>query len=819
MTAINSLHEISCLILGVRDFMICENTDQPVVTFFKTSKNNILKTLLMLAIFLVSTLVLSQPSFIDVTQIKQFEAFEGGPTLGSGVNAIDYDKDGDLDLYVLSDENTPNRLYRNDGSGNFKVVEVGLSLMMRSRAAVWFDFDGDHKLDVFVAGDCLSCGENENFKLLRQIDNGQFEEITSEAGISLKLGASATIGGVAAGDVNNDGHMDLVVSQYRGLSTLYINLGNGQFRDATVSSGIRDTQLYLQPVIFDFNKDGWADIYLTVDYTENKFWLNNGDETFKEISAQANLDNDHNDMGVALGDYDGDEDMDIYISNIHNLNIEGHHNVLLKNRIEGGEFIFDEVSKELGVENGGWGWGVTFLDVNNDGLLDVAATNGWVTEDTYQSKLWINKKETFDDISNDSGFNDLLDATTLISFDFDRDGDLDMGQTLKVNEGQTVAFRLLQNQLGRTLAFKNYLVVKPRMLGANHWAIGATVKIKMGDEIQTRPLTAGISFYGQEPAEAFFGVGDATFIDEVTVIWPGGATSTAYGVEINKAITIIDDQVLHSPVALKLVKSSSQSVGLAWKHNHSVESEYVIERSSSGEFDDAIQFKLPTSTMEFTDNDLIPESHYFYRVQALNERFSSTPSKVLKVLTQPLLLPPTNLSGRILSNSSISLSWLDNASNEEGYVLQRSIFEDFHENIKLDLPPGSHYYEDKNLNSELTYFYRVRAYKGNEASDFSPTLSLSTMITSIEKEDYKVNIYPNPSNGKFQINLPENENEPVSIKVLNQSGQILNTSYFENSKLLAQNYFDLLLPSGLYFLSVKSAIKSHVFKLIVVDEL
>ncbi|MEQ6122309.1 FG-GAP-like repeat-containing protein [Reichenbachiella sp. MALMAid0571] len=793
--------------------MVSNNIEQSVVTSFETAKNNTLKALLAIAMFFVSSLALSQPGFIDVTQIKQFEAFEGGPTLGSGVNAIDYDKDGDLDLYVLSDENTPNRLYKNDGSGNFKVVEVGLSLMMRSRAAVWFDYDGDHRLDVFVAGDCSGCGNNENFKLFRQLDNEMFEDMTSQAGISLTLGVSATIGGVAAGDVNNDGYIDLVVTQYRGLATLYLNLGNGQFTDATASSGIKDTQLYFQPVIFDFNKDGWADIYLTVDYTENKFWLNNGDETFKEIGTQANLDNDHNDMGVALGDYDADEDMDIYVSNIDNPNIEGHHNVLLKNKIEEGEFVFDEVSKELGVEKGGWGWGVTFLDVDNDGLLDLAATNGWVTEETYQSKLWRNNGEVFKDISNDSGFNDFLDATTLISFDFDRDGDLDLAQTLKVNDGQTVALRLLENQLGRTLEFKNYLVVKPRMLGANHWAIGATVRIKIGDKVQTRPLTAGISFYGQEPSEAFFGIGDATNIDEVSIIWPGGATSMVYNIESNRSITINDDKVLHFPIALKVVYSSSESVHLVWKHNHSVENEYVIERSISGEFDDVVQFKISSSTMEFMDVGLKPATNYHYRVQASNGSLLSEPSKEIKVLTQPLIHAPTNLSGHILSNTSISLSWLDNASNEDGYILQRSQSETFDEFLSFDLPPGSHYYEDKNLNSELTYFYRVQAYRGGDTSDFSQILALSTIITGMEEKLEKVHIYPNPSNGNFHINI--HDNEPVSIKLMNQSGKKLNSFYFENSNQLTQSDFDLQLPSGIYFVSVETGIKNQVFKLII----
>ena len=761
------------------------------------------KRAMAVAWLFISTFGMSQPGFIDITNSKQIEPFEAGPTLGSGINAIDYDMDGDLDLYVLSDENTPNRLYRNTGAGSFEIVDVGLSLMMRSRAAVWFDYDGDHYLDVFVGGDCSSCGDNQNFRLFRQLENRHFEEVTAQAGIDLKLTPTATFGGVTSGDVNNDGFQDLLVTQYRGKATLYINQGNGQFTDATVTSGIDDTQLYLQPVIFDFDKDGWADIYLTVDYKQNKFWLNNTNGTFKEIGVQARLDNDHNDMGVAIGDYDADDDMDIYISNIHDPIIEGHHNVLLQNEIGTGQFIFNEVSKDLGVEKGGWGWGVSFLDVDNDGFLDLAATNGWVTEDIYQSKMWRNNGEQFEDISDEVGFNDFLHATTLISYDYDRDGDLDLAQTLKVNEGQTVALRLLENQFDKSIETGNYIVVKPRMLGANHWSVGATVKVRVGEREQTYPITTGISFYGQEPAEAHFGIGEATRVDEVKVVWPGGAETMQSDVDVNQSIVITDHQTLHIPVNLKMESKSSTSITLNWKHMHSTESGFLIERSETETFENLSTFLVNTTVGEFHDIGLEPHKLYYYRVRAFEGESQSEPSNSVQVQTKSNVATPTDLSGHVISETSVQLSWVDHADNEEGYVIQRSLSPLFEGITRFTLPANTTSFENQSLEPKTVYYYRVQAFKSDGVSDFSEVITLSTVILKTDHDEDKFSVFPNPSNGTFRFTLDNRREGPVSITLLNLSGKIVHQFPTQYSKM--DNTYQITTDQspGVYYLLVK----------------
>ncbi len=747
----------------------------------------------------VSVVVSSQPRFIDVTLFKNIADFNAAPTLGSGVNAVDYDKDGDIDLYVLSDEHTPNQLYRNTGSGNFEIAEVGLSLMMRSRAAVWFDYDGDHRLDVFIAGDCHSCSEDQSFRLFRQKEDGTFLEMTANAGINLKLLSNSTLGGVTAGDVNNDGFLDLLITQYPGEATLYMNEGNGMFKDATQSSLIKDAQLYLQPVIFDFNNDGWADIYLAVDYHQNQFWLNNADGTFTEIGEQINLDNDDNDMGMAIGDYDRDGDMDIYISNIYDPKVERHHNVLFRNEIQKGELYFNEVSKELGVDDGGWGWGVSFLDFNNDGFLDLAATNGWVTETKYQSKLWLNDGGKFSDVSLKYGFNDFLNATTLISLDFDRDGDLDLAQTLKENEGQQVAIRLLENQLAGSYEFKNYLTVKPRMLGTNYWAIGSTVKIRTGNVIQTYPIKTGVSFYGQEPAEAHFGVGEATNIDEVTIIWPGGAESKFFNIDINQSVTITDEQVLHIPVHLS-AKPSVNSVLLHWQHVHSSETKYLIERSSTPDFQEVESFEVGSSEQYFTDLGLESLSDYYYRVTAFNESMYSEPGKWVKTRTKSAINTPSEVRGEVLSLSSLKVSWIDNADNEDGYLVQRSLSADFASYTSIILEANITEMIDERLEPQTTYYYRLAAFTGEDISDYSSSIDIATMILGLSKAYSFTNVYPNPTNGMINLETNDQSNCPSSIKLFDTSGKVVETFPF-NSHETSSRTFHINQPSGLYFLN------------------
>ncbi len=502
------------------------------------------------------------PSFTDVTSTAGISAVTNiTPLFGSGASAADYDNDGDIDFFVGTEVGEISQLYRNDGNGQFTDVTSALRITstMRVRTSLWFDYDGDDRLDLFLIGDCYgasSCADRVTAVLYQQGSNGNFTDVTTSAGITFgnKYNVSAVqkaIGGIAAADINNDGFLDLLIAIYGAEVTLFLNDGDGTFTDISVSSGLDGaTEIFRwQPMFYDFDRDGWMDIYCTVDYNPNELWLNNGDGTFTESASTYGADHAYNEMGLTIADYDNDGDMDMYATNIsRNDNGSLRHNMLLTNNIAStGTLGFTENSNTLGVGASGWDWGTTFFDVNNDGWVDLAATNGWNPPNwsVDRSNLWLNQGNgNFQDISVSSNFDDMLDATSLLAFDMDRDGDMDLLQTLKENGTDLTPARLYENGLDATASPGNYLVIKPRMNGNNHFAIGAVVKITYGSNTCMRLISAGTSFYGQEPAEAYFGVASQTTIEEVRVEWPDNTVTIVEDVAANQVLTVTNDVVL-----------------------------------------------------------------------------------------------------------------------------------------------------------------------------------------------------------------------------------------------------------------------------------
>jgi hypothetical protein len=249
-------------------------------------------------------------------------------------------------------------------------------------------------------------------------------------------------------------------------------------------------------------------------------------------------------MGVAIGDYDNDGDFDLYATNVYE-RVPGEHNVLFRNDSTPGQLAFAEVGVAAGVGDTSWGWGTTFLDVDLDGDLDLAATNGFSDSDGAQyphdrSKFFRNDGSTFTDISEAIGFNDDYWGSALICFDAESDGHPDLVQTTRdyPNAGP---LRLLTNT-GTTQA--HYLRVLPRAEDANHFAIGAVVRVRTGSVTQSRLITAGLSFLGQEPAEAHFGLGASARVDQISVTWPDGRISSRYGVLANRELMMRWEEIL-----------------------------------------------------------------------------------------------------------------------------------------------------------------------------------------------------------------------------------------------------------------------------------
>jgi enediyne biosynthesis protein E4 len=498
---------------------------------------------------------------------------------GSGLCWLDYNGDGRMDVYLVngatlaqlqnkSPQKTTNHLYRNNGDGTFTDQTSAANVPGRGWGfgCVAADYDNDGNVDLFVT----NFGPNI---LYRNLGGGKFADVTVTAGIG---GGKWWHAGATFGDYNLDGHLDLFVPgyldfdiaspelktcEYRGVKVhacgplgykgapdaLYRNNGDGTFTDVTERAGVTDRKLYFgfQAVFEDFDNDGKPDLLVANDSNPNYFYRNRGDGTFEEtgIAAGIALSGDGKEMssmGVAVGDYDHDNLMDVFITTFANDNYVLFHN-------DGGGF-FSDVSYPSGVGEPTvpyLGWGAFFFDYDNDGHADLFCANGHVypeVEGVLQEKfrqpmqLFRNSGAgKFREASTDAGFDKLApQSARAASFaDFDNDGDLDI--LVSVMDGKPL---LLENVGGNK---SNWLRVQLTGTKANRMAVGARVKVTVGPLTQYETVRAGSSYLSSSDPRLHFGLGGATHAD-VEVSWPGGGSTKTTRAKANQIVNIQQDR-------------------------------------------------------------------------------------------------------------------------------------------------------------------------------------------------------------------------------------------------------------------------------------
>ncbi len=482
---------------------------------------------------------------------------------GGGVGMLDYDGDGDLDLFFAQGVSLAKGsaarppadcLLRNDGGGTFVDVSECVHLTSRGygQGVCVADYDGDGDPDVFVT----RYGGNT----LWRNDGGTFSDATDEAGLAH---ASWSLG-AAFFDYDGDGDLDLFVANYfafdpakapfdrdpqgrprygfpRGWTglpdLLYRNDGDGRFTDATAQAGVAGKGRGMGCLAADFDGDGRMDLLVANDAEPNALWRNQGDGTFAEIASASGIayngrGKTEANMGIARGDTDDDGLPDVLITHY----VDEHDTLWRPQRTSGGGLVFDDqtIASGLGADSRPMtGWGVSMGDFDHDGRLDLLITNGHIRHDPARPYpranpplLWKGLPGgRFSNVSARGGpyFSGLYEGRGLACGDLDADGDLDA--VIVPLDGPAVVLWNETPSPGRSVMID--------LLGnsPNTDAIGATVTATIGDRIQVRSIDGGGGYISSHARAIHFGIGSADSVDRIEVRWPSGKVSVKENVK------------------------------------------------------------------------------------------------------------------------------------------------------------------------------------------------------------------------------------------------------------------------------------------------
>ena len=502
-------------------------------------------------------------------------------TTGGGVAIFDYDRDDWPDIFLtngktLAGEPTPakpptSHLYHNNRDGTFTDVTkaAGLDAPGWAQGVCAGDYDNDGFDDLYVT----YYGKN---RLYHNEGNGHFKDVAEQNGVA---GDGTRWGsGCAFVDYDRDGKLDLMVADYvqfdlntipkpgeglmciwkgvpvmcgpRGLpystNLLYHNLGNGKFTDVSKPSGILQTNGHycFSVTTLDYNRDGWPDMYVACDSTPSILYRNNKDGTFTDVAADASVayseeGSEQAGMGSTTGDYDNDGWPDLFKTNFSDDRSSLYHNN------GDGTFTPTIFDAGLGLNTKYLGWGTMFLDIDNDGWLDLLAVNGHVYPEVDSAHLGATYREPrllywnrgggkFKDIGMQSGpgITEPMSSRGLAIGDLWNDGRM----SAVINDIDEKPL-LLVNLAANT---NHWLGIILKGTQSNRDGIGARVTVFAADHSWSEEVRSGSSYVSNNDLRLHFGLGSSAAVDHIDVLWPSGLEEQFDGSAADRFVTLVE---------------------------------------------------------------------------------------------------------------------------------------------------------------------------------------------------------------------------------------------------------------------------------------
>lgn len=507
-----------------------------------------MKYCVCLVLLIISKFVSAQ--FIETSVANGISLINDNPLFGNGTCFVDFDDDGWDDL-TFAAKNQAVKFYKNNNgafSEIFPSFTPSLPTSMDTKCVLWVDYDNDGDKDLLLTGIYTT------IKVYKNLGNFNFQEVATSIGI---IPETVQIYGISAGDLNNDGCLDLYVCKYHNhqlvtgyeySNRVYQNNCDGTFTDVTVPAGFGTTiQASFASIWVDYNQDGFQDIYVINDRLNyaNYLFRNDGDGTFTNVTASSGAGIFIEAMSATCDDYDNDNDLDIYVSN------SPVGNVLLNYNSTTGFFI--NLSQSAGVSAFELCWAAMWLDYDNNTWQDLfVSTLGSIGTTEYQNLFFVSDGDgTFHLGITETGIVGDIDGTyTCAMGDYNQDGYYDYATnntapsnaSLWLNDGGT----------------NNWLSVSVEGTLSNKDGIGTWLQCFAGGNQYTRYTFCGENYLGQNSEREIFGLGNFDEVDSLQISWLSGLVETYYLPEINQHHHFIEGQSLSEVQVPILVEGELQ---------------------------------------------------------------------------------------------------------------------------------------------------------------------------------------------------------------------------------------------------------------------